>query len=44
MTPAQEEALRPIVEAQNPDSKLEHYTHLAEIALKNTKADKNKNN
>ena len=44
MTPAQEEALRPIDEAQNPDSKLEHYTHLAEIALKNTKAHKNKNN
>lgn len=36
VTPAQQEALLPLDEGQNLDSKLKHYLKLAEIALKNT--------
>jgi hypothetical protein len=42
ITPARQEALRPLEQGLNLDSKLKHYMNLAEIALKNTTARKTK--
>ena len=42
ITPAQQEALRPLEQEQSADSKLKHYMNLAEIALKDTSAHKSK--
>lgn len=42
ITPARQEASRPLDQCLNLDSKLKHYMNLAEIALKNTTAGKTK--